>query len=120
MKGTGADQIVFLIKDILLRINLRRHDARSQCYYGAASMAGAKTGVVIQIKAISGKCLYTHCYGHALTYRTQEHSPGGTHCDPTQIQRGWLSIECERIYSVNIRLFFLKTIKAMINSLKTF
>ena len=66
MQGTGADQIVFIIKDILLRMNLRLEDARGQCYDGAAAMAGAKTGVAAQIKAINGKCLYTHRYGHAL------------------------------------------------------
>ena len=37
-----------------------------QCYDGAAAMAGTKTGVATQIKAINSKCLYTHCYGHAL------------------------------------------------------
>ena len=29
-------------------------------------MAGEKAGVATQIKTINGKCLYTHCYGHAL------------------------------------------------------
>ena len=29
-------------------------------------MAGERTGVATQIKALNGKCLYTHCYGHAL------------------------------------------------------
>ena len=57
---------MFLIKNILLRMNLRLQDARSECYAGAAAMAGAKTGAATQIKAIYGKCLYTHCYGHAL------------------------------------------------------
>ena len=57
---------MFLIKDILLRMNLRLQDAHGQCYDGAAEIAGAKTGVEIQIKAINRKCLYTHCYGHAL------------------------------------------------------
>ena len=36
MQGTGADQIVFIIKDILLRMNLRLEGARDQCYDGAA------------------------------------------------------------------------------------
>lgn len=66
MQGTGADQIVFIIKDILLRMNLRLSDARGQCYDGAAAMAVAKTGVATKIKAINGKCPYTHGYGHAL------------------------------------------------------
>ena len=29
-------------------------------------MAGEKTGVAMQIKTINRKCLYKHCYGHAL------------------------------------------------------
>ena len=29
-------------------------------------MSGSKSGVTIQIKLLNGKCLYTHCYGHAL------------------------------------------------------
>ena len=66
LKDTSADHIVFIIKDILQRMNLRLEDARGQCYDGAAAMAGSKTGVATQIKAINGKCLYTHCYGHAL------------------------------------------------------
>ena len=28
-------------------------------------MAGEKTEVATQIKTKNGKCLYTHCYGHA-------------------------------------------------------
>ena len=36
-----------------------------QCYDGAATKAGEKTGVATQIKTTNGKCLYTHCYGHA-------------------------------------------------------
>ena len=47
-------------------MNSRIQDARGQCYDGAATMAGAKTCVTTQIKAINGKCLYTRCYGHAL------------------------------------------------------
>ena len=66
LQGTGADQIMFIIKDILLRMNLRLGDTRGQCYDGAEAIAGAKTGVATQIKAINVKCLYTHCYRHAL------------------------------------------------------
>ena len=32
----------------------------------AASMAGHKTGVATQINALNGKCLFIHCYRHAL------------------------------------------------------
>ena len=60
---------MFLIKDILLRMNLRLQDARGQYYDGAAAMAGAKTGVATQIKAINGKCLYTRCYGPGTCFK---------------------------------------------------
>ena len=52
MKGTGADQIVFLIKDILLRMNLSLQDSRGQCYDGAAAMAGAKLGLQPRLKQL--------------------------------------------------------------------
>ena len=45
-------------------MNLRLQDARGQCYDGAAVMAGAKTGVAMQIKAINGKCLYSLLWTH--------------------------------------------------------
>ena len=44
-------------------MNIQR--AREQCYDGAATKAGEKTGVVTQIKTTKGKWLHTHCYGHA-------------------------------------------------------
>ena len=47
-------------------MNLKIENACGQCYDEAAAMAGTKTGIATQIKAISSKCLYTHCYGHAL------------------------------------------------------
>ena len=47
-------------------MNLRITDARGQCYDGASVMAGSKSGVASQFKALNPKCLYIHCYGHAL------------------------------------------------------
>lgn len=47
-------------------MGLRLEDARGQCYDGAAAMAGRKKGVATVIKSLNSKCLYTHCYGHAL------------------------------------------------------
>ena len=64
--GKSADEIVAFIKDILLRMNLRIENARGQCYDGASSMSGKRSGVATQIKSLNRKCLYTHCYGHAL------------------------------------------------------
>ena len=63
---TSADEIVVIIKDILLRMNLRIENARGQFYDGVSSMSGKRSGVATQIKPLNRKCLYTHCYGHAL------------------------------------------------------
>ena len=66
LERTTAHQVVAILKNALLRMNLNIQRARGQCSDGAATMAGEKTGVATQIKTINGKCLYTHCYGHAL------------------------------------------------------
>ena len=63
---TTADQIVETLREALQQMNLDIQNARGQCYDGAATMAGEKTGVATQIKSVNGKCLYTHCYGHVL------------------------------------------------------
>ena len=47
-------------------MGLKLEDARGQCYDGASAIAGKKKGVATVTKNINGKCLYTHCYGHAL------------------------------------------------------
>ena len=39
---------------------------RGQCYDGASSMSGAKTGVAKQISDIESRAIFTHCYGHTL------------------------------------------------------
>ena len=37
-----------------------------QCYDGASTMQGNKTGVVTQIKALSKKAVSVHCFGHGV------------------------------------------------------
>jgi hypothetical protein len=66
LERATADVIVDMLKDTLVRLRLNIHDARGQCYDGASTMSGVKNGVAVQIKSLNGKCLYTHCYGHAL------------------------------------------------------
>ena len=66
LANTKADHIVLVIKDILLLMNLKIQNARGQCYDGASVMAGIKSGVGTQLKLLNGKCLFTHCYRHAL------------------------------------------------------
>ena len=63
---TSANTITAAIKDCLVRMNLQWNRCRGQCYDGAASMAGCRTGVASQILALESRALYTHCYGHSL------------------------------------------------------
>ena len=64
----NADTLTSAIKDVLLRMNLTMARIRGQCYDGASSMRGARTGVAKQIKDAEARALYTHCYGHSLNF----------------------------------------------------
>ena len=66
LETTSADSIVSTIKDILLRMNLSLDNCRGQCYDGASSMSGERSGVAKRIMDLQQRALYTHCYGHAL------------------------------------------------------
>ncbi|XP_022796425.1 zinc finger MYM-type protein 1-like [Stylophora pistillata] len=61
-----ADHIVAVLKNCLISKDVRIENARGRCCDSESTMAGEKTGVATQIKTLSSKCLYTHCYGHAL------------------------------------------------------
>ena len=58
------------VQDIL-RLNLRIDNYRGQCYDGANSMSGSKSGVSTRILDLKPRTLHTHCYGHALHLATQ-------------------------------------------------
>ena len=47
-------------------MNLKIENARWQRYYGASAITGTRSGVATQLKLLNGKCLFTHCYEHAL------------------------------------------------------
>ena len=61
-----ATTLVTVIKDVLCRLSIPLSSLRGQCYDGAASMAGSRSGVARLIMDIEPRALYTHCYGHAL------------------------------------------------------
>ena len=61
----NTDTVVVRIKDVLLHMNLRIHNARGQCYDQCSTMTGTKYGVVAQITKVNKKCLPTLCYCHA-------------------------------------------------------
>lgn len=66
LKNISDRPFPYCLQDVLTSLSLNIQDARGQCYDGAATMAGQKSGVASQIKQKNSKCLYTHCYGHAL------------------------------------------------------
>jgi hypothetical protein len=61
-----AQSLVAIIKDTLLRLNLKLELCRGQCYDGASVMSGARSGVATIISSEEPRAVYTHCYGHSL------------------------------------------------------
>ena len=61
-----ASSLVHIIKDVMLRLNLKVELCRGQCYDGASIMSGTKNGVAKLICDDEPRAVYTHCYGHAL------------------------------------------------------
>ena len=64
--STRAETIYAAITDVLLRLNLALSRVRGQCYDGAATMSGAKSGVATRLRAAEPRAIFTHCYGHSL------------------------------------------------------
>ena len=62
----AANVLVSVLKDTLLRLNLKITQCRGQCYDGASNMSGTKSGVAMQIATAESRAVYMHCYGHAL------------------------------------------------------
>ena len=69
---TSAESLIFTIKDVLLRMNLKIENCRGQCYDGASSMSGHVSGVAKRVMDLEHRALYTHCYGHALNLAAQD------------------------------------------------
>ena len=61
LERPNADHVAAILKNALLRI---KRACRQSCDE-VATKVDKKTGVATQIRTINGKCLYTHCYGHA-------------------------------------------------------
>ncbi len=55
-----------VIQDVFARMNLSLGKLRGQCYDGASSMSGSKSGVAKRISDLESRAVFTHCYGHAL------------------------------------------------------
>ena len=66
LPSIDSDVIVGMIKNVLIRMNLNINKLRGQCYNGASTMKGHRSGVSTQISQIEPRAVYTHCYGHSL------------------------------------------------------
>ena len=64
--STEAEVFYTTVTDVLLRMNLSVSKVRGQCYDGAATMAGAKSGVAVRLSTAEPRAVYTHCYRHSL------------------------------------------------------
>ena len=62
-----ANTNVKVLKDVLLRLNLKLSRCRGQCYDGGSNMAGSRNGVKSQLLKEEPRALFMHCYGHALS-----------------------------------------------------
>ena len=58
--------LLSVIHDVMQKLNLTMSKLRGQCYDGAATMAGLRTGVVAKILDEEPRAIYNHCYGHSL------------------------------------------------------
>ena len=67
-----SEMIFDVIKAAIGQMRLKLSDLRGQYYDGSAVMAGHKNGVAAKIKEQNPKCLYTHCYGHALNLSVKD------------------------------------------------
>ena len=55
-----------VMEDSLCRINIPFSKVCGQCYDGASTMSGSRSGVAKLVMDIEPRALYTHCYGHSI------------------------------------------------------
>ena len=58
--STGADIIYGVISDVFQRLNVAVSKVRGQCYDGAATMSGKKSGVATRLCAEEPRAVFTH------------------------------------------------------------
>ena len=60
LDDADTDTIVAVVKDVILRMNLKLKKCRGQCYDGCPTMKGKKASLAKQIKSEETKALLTH------------------------------------------------------------
>ena len=66
LQSTQSEDFLHMIHDVLLRLDIKVNSLCGQCYDGASSMAGCRSGVAVQLLKEEPRALYTHCYGHSF------------------------------------------------------
>ena len=69
---TTGEALATLIKDVLVRLNLDIHLARSQTYDGVSNMSGKFIGTQAVISRAEKRCFYLHCSNHRLNLALQD------------------------------------------------
>ena len=72
MPDTGAETIVRVIKDVLLKLQLSLGYCRGQCYDGASNMLGHKTVLAKRIQDVQPNAHSTYCHGHSLSLSVKD------------------------------------------------
>ena len=70
--STTTETLVEVIKDVLLRCDLKLSGCCGQTYDGAAAMSGVNTGVTTRIQAEEKRALNTKCLAHSLNLAVQD------------------------------------------------
>lgn len=71
-ESTTADVLYNMIRDVLLRCQLKIGNCRGQCYDGAANMSGCVNGVQKKILLDEPRAIYVHCYAHRVNLVVQD------------------------------------------------
>ncbi|XP_065650715.1 zinc finger MYM-type protein 1-like [Hydra vulgaris] len=69
---TKSKDLFLIIKDVLLRSNLRLENCRGQCYDGAAAMSSEIAGLQKLVLQQESRALYVHCRAHKLNLVIQD------------------------------------------------
>ena len=56
----------FVLRDVLVQLNIALNKIQGQCYYGASCMSGTKSDVAKRLLDSEARTLHTHCCGHAF------------------------------------------------------
>ena len=68
IENTEAQTLVNIILDVLTWLNLSIKNLRGQCYDGASSMSGLRSGVAKKISDLESRAVYTHCYSSLVEF----------------------------------------------------